>query len=93
MHYLSYQDGQKVLKETEACLAEAELSVEKLKHFVPKYFAGPAAKKTMRYTPKINVPYVYCLVAGAKIKTRGIWPGGFHSRKVELYGGINLFKP
>ena len=44
MHYLSYQD-EKVLKEIEACLAEAELSAEKLKHFVPKYFAGPAVKK------------------------------------------------
>jgi hypothetical protein len=44
MRYLSYQD-EKVLKEIEACLAEAELSAEKLKHFVPKYFAGPAVKK------------------------------------------------
>ncbi|MGD8256497.1 MAG: (Fe-S)-binding protein [Desulfobacterales bacterium] len=45
MRYLNYQDGQKVLREIEARLAEAELPVEKLKRFVPKYFAGPTVKK------------------------------------------------
>ena len=56
-------------------------------------FRRPCGQKTTNYTPKINVPYVYFLVAGAKIKTRGIWQVGFYSRKVGLYGGINLFKP
>ncbi|MBW1837189.1 MAG: (Fe-S)-binding protein [Deltaproteobacteria bacterium] len=40
MHYLSLQDGDAVLRETEGFIQASELPEEKLRNFIPKYFRG-----------------------------------------------------